>query len=599
MDNIPSIKTGFPAMPTELIGKHLNGYLIRETIRQTKHAIVYRGYSPIEGQDVALKHFLIPQMTADSAAQFLNAAGSWAGLEHSGIVELLDLWYDTTDGAFLVMKWMSGGSLRDVLAQGALSPEATASLLWRVAGALYSAHRQGVIHRNIKPENILFDADGLAYLSDFAVDGNWGLRPGCSTPEMIAGQMASVQSDLYCLGQVLLECVTGHPPPLLDAQPATTRSDFSRAMAQLQMALDAQLMLLPSDLQTAFRHVFDPVPRKRHHDALSLATTFSHILVGEEPDSALLEQMMPFSRISVPGPVQVSDAPTQVAPVVPVQPGELLTGRTLGVYQVHELIARGGMGEVYKGMHPRLEREVAIKIMKPEFADQLDLRARFEREAKIVAKLRHPNIVTLYDFGEIEKHYFIVMEYINGYGLNEYLHHYAPIAVETALPIIQDIASALDYAHIQGIIHRDVKPSNVMLYRQDDPLHPHRAILMDFGITKVIGLNDGLTDTSRPIGTYDYMAPEQLMGLKTLDTRADIYSFGVMAYQMFTGKLPFRARTTAKLVYAHLQQPPANPREVLPTLPEHIAAAILRALEKNPELRYRSAGEFAAALVSG
>ncbi len=290
-------------------------------------------------------------------------------------------------------------------------------------------------------------------------------------------------------------------------------------------------------------------------------------------------------------------AEAQTARAIP-SPGAL-SGTKLGAYEVQEVLGRGGMGEVYKGRQTGLDRAVAIKVLPPQFAMNAEFRARFEREAKILASLRHPNIVNVIDFGHANDVHFMVMEFISGQALNEYLREHGPMTLDGALPIIHDLTGALDYAHEQGLVHRDVKPSNVMLQAVTSTgtsTARQRAILMDFGITKLVTGSTGLTQTGGAVGTLDYMAPEQIMSAREVDRRADVYALGIVVYQMLTGELPFKGNSTGQLLFAHLQQPPPDPRDSREGIPPHVAKAIMKAMAKTPEDRFQSAGEFAAAL---
>ncbi len=278
----------------------------------------------------------------------------------------------------------------------------------------------------------------------------------------------------------------------------------------------------------------------------------------------------------------------------------VLTGRTLGVYKVGALLGKGGMGEVYKGRHTSLQRDIAIKILPRELASE-EFRARFEREARIVAALRHPNIVSMFDFGLIEDTYFMVMEYIQGQELGDYLKANGRLSLDETRLLLYDIAAALDYAHAEGLVHRDIKPSNIMLERVTDAGgrgelagRPYRAVLMDFGIAKMAGGITGLTHTGM-MGTLDYAAPEQIMDARQVDKRADIYALGITLFQMLTGELPFRG-SVGQIVFAHLQQPAPNPCDFVPTLPSSVGHVVLKALEKKSQDRYQNAGELAAAL---
>jgi tRNA A-37 threonylcarbamoyl transferase component Bud32 len=280
-----------------------------------------------------------------------------------------------------------------------------------------------------------------------------------------------------------------------------------------------------------------------------------------------------------------------------ITPGNF-TRRQFGVYEVQDLIGRGGMAEVYRGKHTQLDRLVAIKILPSNLADQEAFRMRFEREAQTVARLRHPNIVQLFDFGVQDHTYYMVMEYLAGHTLAQRIQAGAPVPLAEALPILKGLAEALDYAHQQGIVHRDVKPSNIILQpitTAAPNLPTIRPILMDFGIARILESSSGLTSTGT-LGTLDYIAPEQILSSSEVDGRADVYALGVIAYQMLTGKLPFTGDNAGALVLAHLQKTPVDPRKLNPSLDESTARAILHALAKEPQERYKTAGEFGAAL---
>jgi tRNA A-37 threonylcarbamoyl transferase component Bud32 len=278
----------------------------------------------------------------------------------------------------------------------------------------------------------------------------------------------------------------------------------------------------------------------------------------------------------------------------PACPEPVLSGTTLSSYRGLKLIARGGMAEIYRATSPTNGKTVAIKILPATLAADDQFRRRFMREAEIISGLEHPNIVHVIDFGDENGAYYIVMEYLTGPDLSNLLKQEKQIALSATLTMLKGVGDALDYAHLHGLVHRDIKPSNVML---DSSTTPERAVLTDFGIAKMTDAHTRITATG-VLGTFDYIAPEQIQASAEVDGRADIYALGVMTYQMLTGHLPFERPNTGALLLAHLSAPPPDAREQVRDLPRHVAYSIQRAMAKKPKDRYATAGEFVTALAS-
>ncbi len=268
-----------------------------------------------------------------------------------------------------------------------------------------------------------------------------------------------------------------------------------------------------------------------------------------------------------------------------------LTGRTLGKYQVLDVLGKGGMGEVYKGFDGT--NTVALKILPDDLAKQEEYRTRFQREAETMRGLQHPNIVRLFDAAENDGLRYLALEYVEGVDLGDYLRERGALPADEVCGWVRELASALDYAHGQGLVHRDIKPSNIMLRLKADN-ETHEAVLMDFGIAKVQDARTRYTG-SGAIGTVDYMAPEQIMAAKEVDHRADIYALGIVLYEMLTGQRPFQG-SPGQVLFAHLQQPAPDPRDLNPTVPRPLAKAVTQALAKKPDERFQTAGDFAAEL---
>ncbi|MDE0215114.1 MAG: Stk1 family PASTA domain-containing Ser/Thr kinase [bacterium] len=259
---------------------------------------------------------------------------------------------------------------------------------------------------------------------------------------------------------------------------------------------------------------------------------------------------------------------------------ELLGSR----YQLRNQIARGGMTDVFLGQDTLLSRPVAIKRLFPEFAADPSFVERFRREATAAANLNHPNIVAVYDWGSAEGTYYLVMEYIEGHSLAELLRSGGPLAPERAAGIAMDVAEALGFAHSNGVIHRDVKPGNVLLSPDG------QVKVTDFGIAIVAfgGAESNLTQTGAVMGTATYFSPEQAQG-KPLDYRSDLYSLGIVLYEMLCGRPPFTGDTSVAVAYKHVQQPVPSPSSLGVVLPESLEAIAMKLLAKNPAERYPAA----------
>jgi len=264
-----------------------------------------------------------------------------------------------------------------------------------------------------------------------------------------------------------------------------------------------------------------------------------------------------------------------------------LIGRTLGSYRITEQLGRGGMATVYKAYHPVLDRYVAVKVLPRYFTHDTTFFERFLQEAQAVARLRHHNIMQVYDFGREGDIPYLVMEYLPGGTLQDRLGQ--PLPLDEALRITRQVAEALGYAHKQGIIHRDVKPSNVLLTKEGD------AVLSDFGIAKIVESLVTLTKTGVGVGTPEYMAPEQGQGLP-VDGRSDLYSLGVMLYEMTTGQAPYSAETPLAVVLKHINDPLPLPRRVNPAIPEAVERIILTCLAKSPADRYQTGADLVQAI---
>src|SRR5215471_13535758 len=268
-----------------------------------------------------------------------------------------------------------------------------------------------------------------------------------------------------------------------------------------------------------------------------------------------------------------------------------MVGDELAGYRLQAVLGRGGMSVVYEAENPRLGSMVALKVLAPELATDDAFRARFLAESRIAASLNHPNVIPIYDMGSHDGLLYIAMRYVSGTDLRQVMKKRGRVVPSTTIFLLGQAARALDAAHRQGLVHRDVKPGNVLIERGSDDDDPDHVYLSDFGITKHAMSRTGLTSTGQFLGTVDYVAPEQIRGMSVLGL-ADQYSLGCVLYECLTGRVPFEKDLDAAIIWAHVEETPARPSILRPELPREIDEVFARVLAKRPDERYGSCREF-------
>src|SRR5436305_10249499 len=268
-----------------------------------------------------------------------------------------------------------------------------------------------------------------------------------------------------------------------------------------------------------------------------------------------------------------------------------LVGDEFAGYRVRAVLGRGGMSVVYQAENLRLSNAIALKVLAPELAADDVFRARFLEESRIAASLNHPNVIPIYDMGSQDDLLYIAMRYVSGTDLRQMIKKRGRILPSTAVFLVSQAARALDAAHRRGLVHRDVKPGNLLIERGVDENDPEHVYLADFGITKHAMSRTGLTSTGQFLGTVDSVAPEQIRGLPVAGL-ADQYSLGCVLYECLTGRVPFEKDLDAAIIWAHVEETPTMPTVLRPDLPPETDDVFRRVLSKQPRERYQSCREF-------
>lgn len=527
------------------------------------------------GSRAAIK-FLLPRLAGDPELEdrFLNEGKRQARLQHENIVAAID--FLQLDGrSYLVMQYVEGKNLETKLKEqnGPLSFEEVRTISSAVLSALDYAHSLGVVHRDVKPSNILLGKNGRALLSDFGIALALGEEkrmtrvgtavgtPDYMSPEQITRPKAvDARTDIYSFGCVLYAMLTGRPP-------------FGGDDATEFYIQDCHVRAAPPPLVTRNRAISPALERV--------------VMQCLEKD--------PANRFQSCGAVKS-------ALDVMARPEEDKTGdgptiqRQIGQYLLEEKLGEGGMAEVWKARHQVLGTHVAVKFLSARLAGIPDIEQRFLGEGKRQAALQHANIVSAYDFLYINERSYLIMKFIEGQSLDDVLfRRQAPLPIPQALAISADVLHALGYAHSQNVVHRDIKPSNILVENGG------RAFVIDFGIALMLG-QERATRVGLAVGTPHFMSPEQIMGSRDIDRRSDIYSFGCVLYQMLTQKLPFDAQpgdgdTEYVIKDKHLRQRPEPLRQWNAEIPEPFERAVLRCLEKKAADRFGSCDEVLAALT--
>ena len=510
----------------------VSGYEIVEILGEGPQAIVYKARDPKSRRLVAVKVFHNLQR-ADIPR-----------LQHRHIAAMLDVGR-TDSNVFAVSEYLPGGTLKQHLVSmqsvgDALPPDQILDYAEQIAEALTYAHGQGVAHGNLRPENVMFGEDGTLKLTDF--------NAGSDT-----------SSDIEGFGRLLFEMSTGRVllPGMVSPAVAAFRRDMPSGFIQLVMRL----------LDKA---------RPDHYEDLS----------------SVLRDLKSASFVP---PLKPPDMTTVAGHMAAPAPPALCEGRLMaGRFKIVKFIARGGMGDVYEAEDLELHECVALKTIRPEIAGIAHAMERFKREIQLARRVTHPNVCRIFDLFHdttgSDDITFLTMELLNGETLHQRVTRAGRMTTDKALPIIRQMAAGLAAAHKAGVIHRDFKSSNVMLIETPAGSAEVRAVVTDFGLARAVVAPQSIATLSNPgdaLGTPAYMAPEQLEDGE-ITSASDIYSFGIVMYEMVTARLPWQGESTFALAIKRLQGPPPSPRTYVPELDSVWESTILRCLERLPADRFEN-----------
>jgi WD40 repeat protein/serine/threonine protein kinase len=571
------------------------GYEVLGELGKGGMGIIYRARQVRLNRLVALKMILRAEHAgAEDRRRFQAEAEAVARLQHPNIVQVYEVG-EHQGLPYFSLELCGGGSLEERLAAGPWEPEPAARLVEALARAVQAAHAAGIVHRDLKPANVLLAADGTPKITDFGLAKRLGEAgktqtgrimgtPGYMAPEQAEGRKdVGPAADVHALGALLYHLLTGRPPFV----GATWRETLLRVAADDPLPVQQLRPGAPADLATICHKCLEKEPPRRYTSAAALADDLRRFLDGD-PISAL-----------------------------PLGEREWLErwARRLG-YELLEVVGQGGMGVVHRARQLSLQRVVALKTVRgwgrpdgsvaPGRLDggtDEDAQRRFRVEAEAVSRLRHPNIVQIYDFGSRNGVSYFSMEFMDGGSLADRAAG-RPQPPRESARLIEALARAMQHAHSQGLIHRDLKPANVLLAAAPAPPSPggkpvggeggalasYTPKITDFGL---VLRREAAEEESEPegaiVGTPSYLAPEQAQGRKEVGPAVDVYALGALLYELLTGRPPLQGAMALDTLLQVLTEAPVPVRRLRPKVPADLEAVCHKCLEKDPARRYASA----------
>jgi eukaryotic-like serine/threonine-protein kinase len=620
------------APKTPLIGSTISHYRILERLGGGGMGVVYKGWDLRLERYAAVK-FLSPHRggSEDFKRRFAREARTASRLEHPNICTVFET-DETDDGRlFIAMAFCEGESLKRKIERGPLPLPQALAIAAQVAAGLAAAHDKGIVHRDVKPGNVMVAEDGRVRIVDFGIarlaDETRLTRTGdvmgttaYISPEQFLSAETDHRADLWSLGVVLYEMLTGRLPWINGDERELINAIVKRPPRPISTLRPG----VPQAVERVVARTLAKRPADRyqragelHADLLAVGELVAEAAPSGPYEQTLMEAPLPpapesdrAESAAAPPERRGSEAAGGADPGLPSRPGDRdaagapdaaastasaswaalerrptggMIGRVISHYRVLGPLGGGGMGVVYKAQDLSLERVVALKFLPPELSRDPDAKTRFLQEARAASALDHPNICTIHEVGETDEgQLYLAMACYDGETLKQRLRH-GPLPIDEALETAQQVARGLVKAHRSGIVHRDIKPANLMVTADDI------VKILDFGIAKLAGAA-GLTRIGSSLGTPGYMSPEQARG-EEVDPRTDVWSLGAVLYEMVTGRRPFRGDHDQAVLYALFNQEPEPVAQLRPEAPPELVRIIGRMLAKDPDQRYLTAAE--------
>jgi serine/threonine protein kinase/tetratricopeptide (TPR) repeat protein len=483
---------------------------------------------------------------------------------HRNVIRIFDLGI-ADSFKFITMDYVEGRDLSKILSdKGRFSVSDGCDIVRQICSGLEAAHSEGVVHRDLKPQNIMLDAQGRVFLMDFGLARSMELvgmtrtgaligTPTYMSPEQARGEKADVRTDVFALGVIFYELLTGKRP-YKDEPMMATLVRRTKELATPPSQVDASIPQPISDIVMKCLQIKTDL---RYQSAEEILRDLNLILPAQSSSGQSASLLGPhaFSSGSFFGPR----------------------------YRIESLLGEGGMGKVYKAQDGELRRTVALKLVRPELASDPSSMDRLKQEILLASKVSHKNILRIHDLGDVGGLKFISMAFVDGRDLHQIISAEGKLPVPRAVRITRQLCLALEAAHSEGVIHRDLKPQNVLVDQED------QVFVSDFGLAKSLEVHASMmTSTGEVNGTPRYMSPEQVES-GPVDHRSDLYSLGLILYEMVTADLPFESDSVLQAMYQRVTQSPKSPKTLNPDLPDYLVNIIMRCLEKDPAQRYQHA----------